>query len=153
MPQGVQLRWLAWMPRWWIVINYHQEELSGWCNTDLGISRRLTQNFLRFLSSALAVDMGKADFWQHDVPRLQHLTKLHCVTLNIVGQIKKSPHSKKMFVIFMTGYFSRVSPDSVIHWMAPMFTVEYLKQMCPVSSAGYLSVMVCFTLCTTVQFP
>lgn len=45
----VQLGWYASMPRRWIVINYHQVELSGWCNTGLGISHStVTQNFLGF---------------------------------------------------------------------------------------------------------
>lgn len=36
--RGMELPgWYAWMPRWWIVINYHQVELSGWCTTGSGI--------------------------------------------------------------------------------------------------------------------
>lgn len=77
---GMQLRWCAWTPHRWIVINYHQEELSGWCNTVLGISHR------DFRAVNLLFDQGKADFWQHDVPG----PKLHDVTLNIAGHIKKS---------------------------------------------------------------
>lgn len=29
--------WCAWTPRRWIVINYHQVELLGWCTTGSGI--------------------------------------------------------------------------------------------------------------------
>lgn len=53
---GVQLRWGAWMHHQWIIINYHQVELCGWCNTDLGIALLTTADFFFFSFLRLCVN-------------------------------------------------------------------------------------------------
>lgn len=92
------------MPHWWIVINYHQVELSGWCNTGLGISHPTAMlNFLRFSRSVLAVDKGRQISDRMTLQDCSMWKKQHHTTLNIVGQLKIVSALKKALWFFMTG--------------------------------------------------